>query len=49
MMQLRLLESFETRLKTLRELLKEGEDSGFEEYSYDSLIQELDSKLERNC
>ncbi|AHI31921.1 MULTISPECIES: type II toxin-antitoxin system ParD family antitoxin [Marinobacter] len=41
---LRLLEESETRLTTLRKLLKEGEDSGFEDYSYDSFIQELDSE-----
>lgn len=41
---LRLLEESEARLTTLRKLLKEGEDSGFEEYSYDSFIQELDNE-----
>jgi antitoxin ParD1/3/4 len=41
---LRLLEESETRLTTLRKLIKEGEDSGFEDYSYDSFIQELDSE-----
>ena len=41
---LRLLEESEPRLTTLRKLLKEGEDSGFEDYSYDSFIQELDSE-----
>lgn len=41
---LRLLEESEARLKTLRKLLKEGEDSGFEDYSYDSFIQELDNE-----
>lgn len=41
---LRLLEESETRLGTLQKLLKEGEDSGFESYSYDSFIQELDSE-----
>ncbi len=41
---LRLLEESETRLTTLRKLLKEGEDNGFEDYSYDSFIQELDSE-----
>ena len=41
---LRLLEESETRLTTLRKLLKEGEDSGFEDSSYDSFIQELDSE-----
>jgi len=41
---LRLLEESETRLTTLRKLLKEGEDSGFEEYSYDAFIHELDNE-----
>ncbi len=41
---LRLLEVSETRLTTLRKMLKEGEDSGFEDYSYDSFIRELDSE-----
>jgi len=41
---LRLLEETETRLTTLRKLLKEGEDSGFEDYSYDALIRELDNE-----
>ncbi len=41
---LRLLEESETRLTTLRKMLKEGEDSGFEDYSYDSFIRELDNE-----
>jgi len=41
---LRLLEASETRLITLRKLLKEGEDSGFDDYSYDALIRELDNE-----
>jgi antitoxin ParD1/3/4 len=41
---LRLLEESETRLESLRRLLKEGEESGFEEYSYDSFIRELDDE-----
>ncbi|SDL97279.1 antitoxin ParD1/3/4 [Modicisalibacter muralis] len=41
---LRLLEESETRLTTLRKLLKEGEDSGFEDYSYDAFIRELDNE-----
>lgn len=41
---LRLLEESETRLTSLRKLLKEGEDSGFEDYSYDSFIRELDNE-----
>ena len=43
-MALRLLEEPEIRLTTLRKLLKEGEDSGFEAYSYDSFIRELDNE-----
>uniref|UniRef100_I1XMB8 Transcriptional regulator n=1 Tax=Methylophaga nitratireducenticrescens TaxID=754476 RepID=I1XMB8_METNJ len=39
-----MLEESETRLTTLRKLLKEGEDSGFEEYSYDAFIRELDNE-----
>ncbi|MCL5041559.1 MAG: type II toxin-antitoxin system ParD family antitoxin [Gammaproteobacteria bacterium] len=41
---LRLLEESETRLARLRKQLKEGEDSGFEDYSYDSFIRELDNE-----
>lgn len=41
---LRLLEESETRLTTLRKLLKEGEESGFEDYSYNSFIRELDNE-----
>jgi antitoxin ParD1/3/4 len=41
---LRLLEVSETRLTSLRNMLKEGEDSGFEDYSYDAFIRELDSE-----
>lgn len=41
---LRLLEESETRLTSLRKMLKEGEDSGFEDYSYDAFIRELDSE-----
>ncbi len=41
---LRLLEESETRLTTIRKLLKEGEDSGFEDYSYNSFIRELDNE-----
>jgi len=39
---LRLLEENETKLKLLREALQEGKDSGFVEYSYDSVVAELD-------
>jgi len=41
---LRLLESNETRLNALRTLLAEGEESGFADYSYDKLIQQLDGE-----
>lgn len=41
---LRLLEESETRLATLRKRLKEGEDSGFEDYSYNTFIRELDDE-----
>ncbi|WP_067517615.1 type II toxin-antitoxin system ParD family antitoxin [Endozoicomonas ascidiicola] len=40
---LRLLESKETKLNTLRNLLIEGENSGLAEYDYDTFINELDS------
>jgi len=36
--------SSETRLTTVRKLLKEGEESGFENYSHDSFIRELDNE-----
>ena len=39
---LRLLETSETKIDTLRALLAEGEKSGFADYSYEKLIQELD-------
>lgn len=42
---LRLLENNENKLETLRNLLKEGEKSGFIEYSYEQLVSELDSEL----
>ena len=41
---LRLLESKETKLNTLRNLLIEGEDSGLAEYDYDTFINDLDSE-----
>ena len=41
---LRLLEDNVTKLETLRELLTEGENSGFVEYSYDELVSELDDE-----
>jgi len=41
---LRLLEDNVTKLETLRQLLTEGENSGFVEYSYDTLVSELDDE-----
>lgn len=41
---LRMLEKSETRLERLRRLLEEGEQSGFEEYSYNTFIAELDNE-----
>jgi antitoxin ParD1/3/4 len=43
---LRLLENSETKIEILRSMLKEGEDSGIAEYSYDNFIAELDSEYE---
>lgn len=43
---LRLLEKSETRLTLLRQLLKDGEDSGFADYSYDSFVRELDGETD---
>ena len=42
---LRLLEDSEHKIATLRRLLEEGENSGTAEYSYESLMQELDDEL----
>jgi antitoxin ParD1/3/4 len=41
---LRMLEESEARLTSLRKLLKEGEASGFDDYSVDALITELDNE-----
>ena len=41
---LRLLEDNVTKLETLRQLLTEGENSGFVEYSYAELVSELDDE-----
>lgn len=41
---LRLLETQETKINTLRQLLVEGEESGIADYDFDSLINELDSE-----
>ena len=39
---LRVLEDQETKIMNLRNMLAEGENSGVADYSYDSLISELD-------
>jgi len=44
---LRKLEDEERKLETLRGLIQEGIASGTAEYSYDSLMQELDDELGR--
>lgn len=41
---LRLLEERETKLAALRAALLEGEQSGFAEYPFESLIEELDAR-----
>ena len=41
---LRLLETQETKMNTLRRLLVEGEESGVADYDLDSFINELDSE-----
>jgi antitoxin ParD1/3/4 len=41
---LRLLETQETKMNTLRQLLVEGEESGMADYDLDSFIGELDSE-----
>ena len=40
-----MFEDNERRVATLRHLLEEGEDSGTAEYSYESLMNELDDEL----
>ena len=42
---LRLLESSETKLASLRSMLAEGESSGFTDYSYEKMIQQLDNEM----
>ena len=42
---LRKLEDEERKLETLRALIEEGRASGISEYSYDSLMHELDDEL----
>jgi len=41
---LRLLETQETKMNTLRQLLVEGEESGMADYDLNSFINELDSE-----
>ena len=41
---LRLLEETESKLERLRRLLDEGEKSGIADYSYESVIAELDNE-----
>lgn len=42
---LRLLEDHERKAATLRRLLEEGEGSGTAEYSFETLMNELDEEL----
>ena len=42
---LRMFEDNERKIAVLRQLLEEGEKSGTAEYSYESLMNELDAKL----
>ncbi len=42
---LRMFEDNEQKIMTLRNLLEEGERSGTAEYSYESLMNELDEEL----
>jgi len=41
---LRMLEDSETKLESLRNMLIEGENSDFSDYSYESLVSELDNE-----
>ncbi len=41
---LRLLETNETKLETLRVMLVEGEKSGFADYSFENMVKELDDE-----
>lgn len=43
---LRMLEDNEQKIATLRHLLDEGEKSGAVEYSFESLMSELDGELD---
>lgn len=42
---LRMFEDNQTKIATLRHLLEEGERSGTADYSYESLMSELDEEL----
>ena len=42
--ELRVLEDKESKLNVLRQILTDGEESGIVDYSYDSLITELDDE-----
>lgn len=44
---LRLLETQETKMNTLRQLLVEGEESGMVDYDLNSFINELDSEEQK--
>ncbi|MGR5447989.1 type II toxin-antitoxin system ParD family antitoxin [Vibrio jasicida] len=44
---LRLLETQETKMNTLRQLLVEGEESGVADYDLDTFINELDSEVQK--
>lgn len=44
---LRMLENSEDKLEIIRHLLKEGEDSGISDYSYETFISELDQEAEQ--
>ncbi len=44
---LRLLETQETKLNTLRQLLVAGEESGKAEYDLEQLMSELDDELQK--
>ncbi len=41
---LRVLEDKESKLDVLRQMLTDGEESGIADYSYDSLMAELDAE-----
>ena len=44
---LRLLEDTESKIETLRQLLREGEDSGIANYSFEEFLSEMDSENSR--